>query len=177
MRKGIAIVGVLVGGVLLGATLLKQPVQAAKDVLQMALVVNTSAQPVPVSIVSDGLAPGREPVRFEGTVFSVGSSTLIPSDAVPAGKTLILTYVSTWGVANIAGTPVANAGCGFILVKPGGSGRNVGGLPLESSSVGAVGSQAVFIPLSSGEGFTMYCSGNAPADFRTLIGGYFVPSP
>ena len=159
-------------------------------------VVNTPANPVPVSVpgplevtvtnpVVDSAVTVVNPVaRFRGNVSlsanSRNQATIIPFNTVPQGNKLIVTYANLWGSSSNSGVRITSAGCTLILVTSGGT-STVGSIPLQvnglSGGLGVGASQTMFLPLSPGEGLALDCFTDVTSFIEGTFAGYFVPSP
>jgi hypothetical protein len=145
-------------------------------------VVNT---PLPVTVANPatslGVTVSNPAVRFsKPLVMQAFGDTIVPMDAVPPGKKFIVAYMNMLGQSNISGSPITDAGCQIRLLT-GSSDTLFGALPMRVDLAGASGSEAMFLPLSPGEGLAMLCFVTGPTREQVswfgTVGGYFVPSP
>jgi hypothetical protein len=139
-------------------------------------VTNTAANPVPVTV-----ATTTEPVRFTSSFSRPGNpneptSAVIPADAVPVGKILIVAYATLFGQAQ-QGATIAQAGCQLRLITST-STSQIGAIPMRTDLAGASASEPMFLPVHSGEGLGLLCSTNPETSFwRVTFSGYLVPAP
>jgi len=122
------------------------------------------------------------PVRYHPIVCcSVGGTTVIPPDAVPTGKTLIISYANVLGGSNVSGFPITKVACHMILLTNNGTSKApFAGLHthIDNTPTEAVvsASEAMYLPLSTGEGMAVDCVSDISGSFFVTLSGYFTSS-
>ena len=163
------------------------PPTANVNVVNTPLPVTVNA-PVQVSINS-ALAVTRSDnaMRFWNARLDttrVGGDTIIPRDSVLPGETFIVSYANVVGGSNISGSPITSAGCRLWLQTTDETGSpvslNFGALPMHIDQGGASNSDAMYLPLSEGEGLALECVSNMSSlqsTWRASFSGYFMRLP
>jgi hypothetical protein len=161
-------------------------------------VTNRASSPVPVAVTNpvqvtvtnpasvQAVMLSNLPVRFEPSGVDIFGISLIPLDAVPTGQVLIVSYASAVGRANNTAEVISAAECEISLRHIVGGDilefRSVA-LPVRPSGLGsAMASQAMYLPVRSGEAVSARCSaagnGGIPipssgASWEVVLAGYF----
>ena len=115
-------------------------------------------------------ASAQIPKRFNGTIFDSTSLTnVIPKDAVPAGKVLVVSYVSAHGVANNTAAHLTAGECTMWLISTPELSTQ-GGLPVTPGVFNGAVSQATYLPINAGESVSLSCFASG------TLGGTFFPN-
>jgi hypothetical protein len=202
-QAGIGALLLVCVGVILGATVFRSDIAQATGLAQSVTVNNTAAQAVPVR--EQNLDGGNIKVHEEGTANVSVQNTVNSADAdvrtavrfgpvhlgptggqvtpsVPAGKTLIVTYITVHAISG--GTPIIGGSCG-LRVDNGQVSEAMGGIPFEANPAGGnslAASETAFLPLQTGEGLEIACDtrgtgGTLISTFLDVtVGGYFIPA-
>ena len=141
--------------------------------MQSVIVANPKTNPVQVA---DVLAPGSNAVRYSAVLLNTASDdTVVPS--VPAGKRLVVTYVTVNAISADGVNGPGNTVC-YLDLNTSSSHDRLGGLPASSIGVTAVAGEQMFLPLESGEGLGVFCQGSTgiAMNDHVTVAGYYVPA-
>src|SRR5262249_30387961 len=90
--------------------------------------------------------------------------------AVPANKKLIVSYASVVGF-RISSGDITKAGCQLRLVTTGAQlSSPFAGLPTHVDFSHVAVSEAMYLPLSNGEGLAVECFADLPTTFNVVLG-------